>query len=169
MPRRGYTLMEMLIVIAMSTVLMGVAVSVLNLLMRAERAGREHVSRTATVARLADQFRNDVRAAQRLVAADGAPKNQWQFALAPDRVATYRASPGEMERREEVAGKLVRQESYALPGGCSARIIAPTDSVSTIAGLVIAPSGPASSIGNEIRIDAALGADRRFAKSEGGR
>ena len=61
----------MLVVIAVSTVLMGVAVSVLHMLMRAEHGGRRHVSRATTVARLADQFRSDVHAALRPMAAEG--------------------------------------------------------------------------------------------------
>ena len=168
MLRRGVSLIEMLVVIAVSTVLLGVAVSVLNLLMRAERSGREHVNRTATVARLADQFRSDVRAALRPIAADGTAKNQWQFVLTTDRAVTYRALPKEIERREQIGGKLVRQESYVLPADCSAEIIVHTDSAPATASLVIAPSGLASSARREIRMDATLGADHRFAKSPNG-
>lgn len=169
MTRRGYTLMEMLVVIALGTVLLGVAVGVLHLLMRTQHSGRESVYQTETVARLAEQFRSDARAALRPIAAEGEPKDRWRFALAADRTVTYRLRPGEIERREQIAAKQVRQESYTLPRNYLAEITVRTDATPAMASLVLAPSGLASPAGREIRIDAALGADHRFAKSsEGG-
>jgi prepilin-type N-terminal cleavage/methylation domain-containing protein len=168
MSRRGWTLLELLVVIAVSTVLMGIAVTTLCTLTQAEYNGRGHISRTTTVARLAEQFRRDVRAALRPVAVEGEPKDQWQFALPGDRAVTYHALPGEVERRESLGGKPVRRESYVLPADCSAEIVLPTDAAPATATLVIASRGPASAAGHDIRIEAALGIDHRFAKAPGG-
>jgi prepilin-type N-terminal cleavage/methylation domain-containing protein len=168
MRRRGYTLIEMLVVITVSTVMMGIAVQVLYLLARLEYGGREHVSRATIVARLADQFRSDVHAALRPIPTEAAEKNQWQFALAGDRAVTYRALPGEVERREQVAGKPVRQESYALPADSAADIVIHTDPAPAMASLVITLPGTASAAGQDIRIDAVLSRDHRFAKPSNG-
>lgn len=168
MQRRGYTLIEMLVVVTVSAVLMGVAVQVLYLLARLERGGRESVGRATIVARLADQFRSDVHAALRSMPAAGAEKSQWRFALAGDSAVAYRALPGEVERREQVAGKPARQESYALPAESVAEIVIRTEPAPTVASLVITLPGPASAMGREIRIDAVLSKDHRFAKSPNG-
>lgn len=168
MPRRGYTLVEMLVVISVSTVLLGAAVSMLYVLLRAEHGGREHANRATIVARLADQFRTDIHAARRPIPGDGADKDQRRFALKDDAVLIYRALPGEVERREEIAGKLVRQESYALPAGSSAEIVVRTDPAPVMAGLVITLPGPAPVTDREIRIDAVLGRDHRFTTSANG-
>jgi len=168
MPRRGYTLVEMLVVITISTVMLGVAVQVLYLLARLERGGREHVNRATIVARLADQFRSDVHAALRPMPTDGAEKNQWQFALAGDRTVTYRALPGEVERREQIAGEPARQESYVLPADAAAEIAIRTDPAPAIASLVITLPGPAAATGPEIRIEAVLSRDHRFVKPPNG-
>ena len=163
MSRRAFSLIEMLVVIAVSGVLMSVALTTLYTLMQAESSGRDHVSQAATVARLADQFRSDVHAALRPIVSEAQAKDQWQFALAKDTAVTYKAFPGEVQRHEQVAGKLVRQESYLLPDDSTA------DAVPVMAGLVISPPRSASAAGREIRVDAALGIDHRFAKPLEGR
>ena len=168
MSRRGYTLIEVLAVIAVSTVLMGIAIEVLYLLSRAESGGRKHAGQAAIVARLADQFRGDVHAALHPTAAENAEKNQWQFTLA-DRTATYRALPGEVQRYEQIAGKTTRRESYVLPADSTAEILVRADPAPATASLVITLPGPASEIGRDIRIDAVFSRDHRFAKLPNGR
>jgi type II secretory pathway component PulJ len=168
MSRRGISLIEMLVAITVSTALMGLAVSTLYMLMRVGQNGRDHVGQAMIVPRLADQFRSDVHAALRPITADGSSKNQWRFALPKDCTVTYQVLPGEMERRQQVAGKLVRQESYVLPAHGSAEIVLRTDSTPATASLVITSPGPGSSPGREIRIDAALGTDYRFTKTPSG-
>jgi hypothetical protein len=117
---------------------------------------------------LAEQFRSDVHAALHPAPADGAEKSQWRFALTGDREVTYRALPGEVERSERVAGKPTRQESYVLPAESSAEIVIHTDPAPAMAGLVITLPGPAPAEGREIRIEAVLSKDQRFAKSPKG-
>ena len=71
--RRGYTLIEMIVVMTAGTVLMGIAVTLLCALLRAEGTGRALVERSASLGRLADQFRRDVHAA------DQAAKGIWRL------------------------------------------------------------------------------------------
>ena len=82
---------------------------------------------------------------------------------------TYRALPGEVRRDERMAGKLVRQESYVLPGGCSAAITVRSEATPAVASLVIADQGTPSAAGREMRVTAVLGKDHRFTKSPVGR
>lgn len=154
-------------VIAVSTVLMGIAGTTVVTLMQAEHNGCDHVSRTATVARLAEQFRRDVREALHPVAVEGEPKDQWQFALPGDRTVTYQALPGELQRRESLGGKRVRRESYLLPADCSAEIVLPTDAAPATAALVIASRGSAPAASHEVH-RGGIGMDHRFAKAFGG-
>jgi prepilin-type N-terminal cleavage/methylation domain-containing protein len=162
MSRRAVSLIEMLVVISVSAVLMGVATTMLFTLMQATRNGSNHVSQAATVARLADQFRSDVHAALPSVATDAPAKDQWQFALATDTAVIYKALPGEIQRHEQVAGKLIRQESYLLPADTTAEIAIRADAAPPMASLIVSPSGPNAPAGREIRVDAALGIDHRF-------
>jgi len=166
MPRHGYALVELLAVIAIGAVLMGAAIEVLYLLSRAERGGRSRAGQAMIVARLADQFRSDVHAARPPAALASEEKNPWQFTLSNDRVAVYRALPGEIQRIEQVRGRPVRQESYALPEGSTVEIAVRAEPAPAMAGLVITLPGPGSELGRDIRVEAAFGRDRRFAHAE---
>ena len=112
---------------------------------------------------LAEQFRSDVAAAVRQT--PGARQGEWQFVLTGDRLITYRVLPGEVRREERMAGKLVRQETYVLPGGCSAAITVRSEAAPAMASLVVADNGAPAAAGREMRVTAVLGKDHRFTKS----
>jgi prepilin-type N-terminal cleavage/methylation domain-containing protein len=169
MSRRAVSLIEMLVVIAVSGVVMGLAVTTLGTLMQAEQSGRNHVSHAAVLAQLADQFRADVHAAVHPIAVEAPAKDQWKLTLPKNTVVTYAALPDEIQRREQVDGKLVRRESYLLPAGSTAEIVLRADLAPAIASLVVSPPRATSPAGRELRVDAAWGVDHRFVKSpEGG-
>ena len=62
--RRGASLVIMLTTIAVGAVIVGLAVMVLIRVLALNNAAGEHLTRTVTVARLAEQFRADVAAAR---------------------------------------------------------------------------------------------------------
>ena len=64
--RSGWTLIEMMVSIAVIGVMTGMSVKLLTTLLNAERNGIAHVTRLATISRLSRQFRADVHAAQTL-------------------------------------------------------------------------------------------------------
>lgn len=169
--RRGFTLIELVAVLGVSTVLFGVATGLLIMLMQADRGWREQVRGHATVARLADQFRRDVHAARRLKPLPAAPGNAgpgWQLETAPGRVVEYRASPGRLIRVQLADGKTVRQEDFSLPG--EARFgVQPADATAGLVGLQVAtsrkPADPAAR--GPLEFTAALGWDYRFSRQEG--
>lgn len=78
---------------------------------------------------------------------------------------TYRVLAGEVRRDERMAGKPVRQESYVLPGGCSAAITVRSEAAAAVASLVVADHGTPLAAGREMRVTAVLGKDHRFTKS----
>lgn len=62
-PPRGFTLIEMVVVISVGSMVMGMAATTLALLMRAEGEGAESASVSVATTRLARSFRDDVRGA----------------------------------------------------------------------------------------------------------
>jgi prepilin-type N-terminal cleavage/methylation domain-containing protein len=170
MSRRGYTLVEMLTAMTVGAVMLGIALSMLLVLVRAEQGGRDRVYQARVMSRLAEQFRSDANAAVRPISAKAGQKTEWQVALMGDQVVTYRALPGRIDREQRTGGKLVRQESYVLPAGRAAKIVVNNDSTPAVASLIIAADEAASAAGREIRITAMVGKDHRFNKSAmGGR
>jgi prepilin-type N-terminal cleavage/methylation domain-containing protein len=167
MHRRGFTLIEMVAALTVGTVIMGIGVGMVHLLLRTERTGRGRVPQSRIVARLAQQFRSDVNAAERQVA--GAKAAQWQFELAQHRLVSYRAVPGGVEWNERKDGKLVRQEVFVLPREFSAAISGPGRTTPAVLNLVITDKAEPWSPGRELLVTAVLGKDQRFTKPPAGR
>ena len=165
MPRRGFTLIEMLVVLTIGSVVFGITVGMLHLLLRSERTGRERVHRAAVSARLAEQFRSDTAAAIRHEPVE--EDNQQalcQFVLPGDRTVTYRAMPAEVRREERIAEKPVRQESYSLPDGCSVAVAVEGEADPPLASLVVTCDHAPPSAGRAMRVTALLGKDHRFSQ-----
>jgi prepilin-type N-terminal cleavage/methylation domain-containing protein len=157
--KRGHTLLEMIVVMTVGATLLGIAVCLMHLLMRAEQSGRTHADRYATIARLADQFREDVHAAAGRPAAEG--QTAWRLELAPDRTVRYAADSGEIAREERAGEKIVSREFYKMPDEYTASI-APDDAANpALVSLVVVLDSGSISKHREIRIDAAWGKDRR--------
>jgi hypothetical protein len=158
--------MEMMAALTVGSVLLGIAVSVIAVLMRVERTGREQLHQDAVTVRLAEQFRDDVHAATRLIPAEAGKKGPWQVILSPERTVTYRVLPEAVERDETVAGKVVRHESYTLPAGWSVHLIVPAKEQPPLASLIVVSLG--TSKDRDVRIDAVVGRDHRFTTSPRG-
>ena len=77
--------------------------------------------------------------------------------------------PGEVRWDERKDGKLVRQESYVLPSGCSAAIAAQGPATPAVLGLVITAEAAPRAAGRELLVTAVLGKDQRFTKPSAGR
>jgi prepilin-type N-terminal cleavage/methylation domain-containing protein len=160
MSRRGFTLIELLAVLTIGAVVTGVCVGALHLLLRTERKSRNHVPESQAIARLAEQFRDDVNAA---IEAKSSGQNSSRFAFGNDRFVEYQAQPGELRRREIVAGKVVRQEEFVLPEDCATVISFDAHT----ARLAIQKQNDATE--RELQVVAGLGKDHRFNKAGGDR
>jgi prepilin-type N-terminal cleavage/methylation domain-containing protein len=159
--RRGYSLIELVVVMTIATVIVGLAAAMLHLLLRTERNGRQQMHRSAALARLADQFRDDVRAAARQLVPDDANPSCWTFEMEAGRNVQYRAQAGQIERVETLGGQIERRESYALPPDAAVWIATPGDSKPPVATLIVKDTS-----NREIRIAAVLGKDHRFDRLE---
>jgi prepilin-type N-terminal cleavage/methylation domain-containing protein len=157
-PRRGFTLIEMVIVITVSAVLMGIGTGILCMLLQSERLARRDLHAGTSVARLAEQFRQDVHAAAR------APRNldraSCRLQLPPDRKVVYLFKPGIASRTEWGSNEvLLRQESYELPAEVVARVEVSADSRPAVACLLLEQPH-----GGPWRVEAVVGRDGRFTK-----
>lgn len=171
MSRRAFTLMEMLVTITVGSVAMAIAVSMLYTIMRVERNGREHVAQTGVLARLVEQFRDDMAAAVLPVTVPNDSASQWQFTLPDHRTATYRFLPGEVQRDEcedNQNNAPLRHESYRLAADQKAAIVIDQKSNPTTAELVVSSESTPARPACELRFAARLGKDHRFTPSAAG-
>jgi prepilin-type N-terminal cleavage/methylation domain-containing protein len=163
--RRGFTLVEMVVVIATSGVLLGVAVSLLCALQRGEAADRQQNRRSTAVGRLAEQFRADVHAAiGDRPATDQDAGAEWRFDLSDQRSVVYRAIPGRVVRTEMRAEKLERRESYVLPPETTVDVTTETlrtdkQTETKIVSLSIIPAGKSAA---DLQVDAVPGQNHRW-------
>jgi prepilin-type N-terminal cleavage/methylation domain-containing protein len=165
--RRGISLIELMAVLTIGSVLMGIAVSLLLVLLRVEQTSRAHVEQSTAVYTLADQFRRDVRAAGR-AAADPAEKNHAiALFLTAGHEVHYSDRGGEVERIETGDGKTIRRESYALPAEWSATVDVVSWARPALAWMTLAPKDAALRTVRELRIEAAIGEDHRFERRKG--
>ncbi len=119
--RRGFTLMEVLTVIATTSVVMSAGVWTLHKLMRTELGGRQRLVNAVAFSRLSQQFRSDVHAADHASVGnqmDDAAE-RISLRLAEGRTVTYRQVEEVVLREESQAGQSLRQEEYRLQPGAS--------------------------------------------------
>jgi hypothetical protein len=114
--RGGYTLIEMVLAIGAVAIVLGLCGGLLHVLLRLDRSGRDHLVETATIGRVARQFRQDVHAAREAkVSGEAAAAAGLELALTEDRTIVYTMRDRALvrtEKRGDIAG---RRESYALP------------------------------------------------------
>ncbi len=192
--RRGFSLIEMLAVLAVGSVLMAVAAGLLHTLMAIQQSGYHQFKDRRALDRLARQFREDVHAATAIEPqADGKNSPGWKLPLGTNLSVEYRVAPDGVHRIELEAKRTVRRELYELAEGshvdmslggdkrlATLRVIARQPAESQAAAAAGASkqsaaqgdSSTGAAIGpavrnNAVRIDAVLGLDHRFAPGKG--
>ena len=133
--RRGTTLIELLVAIAMAAVLFSIIGTLMHLVLRFERQQRETFLASQTLARLADDFRQDVRAARTAnvmhfdqAAAGTGDKTAAEEAEASSTESVglhlqvgesthvdYKISGGGVRRELYEGGDIAKREFYRLP------------------------------------------------------
>jgi prepilin-type N-terminal cleavage/methylation domain-containing protein len=116
-PRRGFNLIEMLVVMTGVSVVLGLCTVTIQLLMRVSSDAQARRSTSAALGRLAEQFREDVHGCDdvQLGASAGL-----RLSRGPRVAITYQARDGRMERVESTGGQASRRETYALERGSTA-------------------------------------------------
>ena len=117
--RAGFTLTQMLVVIALTSVISMAAVSVVISMMRMEGRTMQVWMTQQTLLQLGDDFREDAHAAQ---SAEISTQNQvttliFRSGVADARSVAYVATESKVIRRETDGDKQLRTETYRLPEG----------------------------------------------------
>ena len=171
--RRAYTLIEILVVIAVTTTLMGIGLGILHTLIRLEGGSREEIQQRAAMGRLAVQFRRDVHAAKELIKASEPASEEarpaWQLSIAPDRVVEYRVEPEQLVRTERAGSEILGEESFCLPEETNVSIARIGEAAPGIVRLRVSLHGPRAllSMRSGLSVEAQLAKDRRFVKEAG--
>jgi len=181
--RRGYTLIELIVVMSTMLALLTCFTLLIGLLLRLDRAGATVVADRDTLGRLAVLFRADVRAARtaRLAEAEGPPSPPKKDAapapgepdlvleLPAGRTVRYHAQAGALLRVVEDRGTLKQQEAFRLPRRAAAHLGQNTRDGQQFVVLSLRPTTPprGERQARTIDIDAALGRDHRYEAAEG--
>jgi len=167
--RCGYSLIELMVVLTVSTTVLGVAAVMLHTLMQVQKDSREQLLYHATLGRLGRQFRRDVHAADGFrppeAGSHGNRPAAWQLDFKPDRVVRYSIEWGSLIRSEQIGGTLSRREVFRLPADRAVSIRLQAEAEPAIVSLSITrgSSQPAGPAWKPVQIDAVLGWDHRFA------
>jgi type II secretory pathway component PulJ len=156
--RRGFALIECLVLITVMATLLGLCAGTIHLLLQLDRSGRDASEQAADLARLARDFRADAHAAARV---DPPGRSALNVVLSDGgwRTVEYAVRPGDILRTVRDGDEIGRRETYRRPARAPARIELTRDGPGPILALVIdRPTGvdPVSSAG-EFRIEADLG------------
>lgn len=166
--RRGFSLVELLVVLSMMAIVLVLCVGLIHTLLRLDRAARAQVAEDADLSRLAREFRRDVRAATALepIPFAAGPSTWLPLALPGGRTVEYRSRGNTLIRSERTAEAILRTETFRLPSRVAVRWEIEGTGDRTVVGLVLDPppgreAGPAPA-GH--RIEGVLGQDHRFAR-----
>ena len=123
--RRGVTIIEVIVLMTGVAAMLGLAVILLQLLMKLDADSRSRFDAAASLARLARQFRHDVHAAgsARLVEQPASKAAVLTIDSGPDRAIEYRVKGEDRIIRVETGkGTEVRRESFLVPRSGSIRL-----------------------------------------------
>lgn len=150
--RAGYTLVQLLVVIATATVLLTTGAMILATMLRSQAVAHEHLRQTRLRSRLTRVFLDDVHASRSAEAQDEA-----LTLSAGDRKVAYRVQGSRLIRQETAAENPVSQEAFTL-GELTVRFEVSLERVRL--GLVSPKKG-------EFTVLARLGRDLRFVAAGG--
>jgi hypothetical protein len=123
--RRGVTIIETIVLMTGVAAMLGLAVILLQLLMKLDGESRARFDASASLARLARQFRHDVHAtgSVRLIEPQPSKPPVLRIDPAPDRTIEYQVrGDDKILRVEKNKGADVRRESFLVPRSGSIRL-----------------------------------------------
>jgi hypothetical protein len=117
--RSGTSLVETVVMIGVSMIMLGLAVTMIHLLLRAERFTTQAVWHNTTLARVSRLLRDDVHAA---LTADVQPPADDRPAaltlqLTDDRIVSYQIEEHQLTRTETAGDATTRRDAFYLPPG----------------------------------------------------
>lgn len=168
MKRAGYSLVEAMVAISISSVLASVALGLLGALVRADHSGRRHLNETQSLARLAGQLRADIGAAEE--ASLGDETARLVLRLPGDCSIEYAAEPGRATREERLGDVRQLHEQFVLPEAARLQFAIGEDPKGGVAAASLAPeSNEGESVGIKgarlgWRVEAAIGGALRITR-----
>lgn len=163
--RRGYSLVEMLVVIGVMSAVAGVAVGILHSILSVNHAARQGLIEQSALARLAETFRADARAADELT---GGKSGKWELKRSDGPSVEYRLEADRLTRRGQTSAGGPTVEDFLLPKGAAVTIEKMNQKdVGGAAMLTLtvepgtADDGRPRSATRGLRVEAQLGRDRR--------
>ena len=165
-PRRGASLVEMILIIGSMTIIFAVCGVFLHLLLRVDRSGRAALTEAVTVSRLGRQFRDDVRAASAAKPVEGKAGSPGGLGLTlpGGRAVAYTNVPGFLERVESAGDKFTRREGYRLDPTAAATFAVEGDLAVLTVGRKKDDAGKSAV---SYRVVATLGKDLALSNSKG--
>jgi hypothetical protein len=109
------TLVEMCVTIAVMTMVLTLISTVLVRLLRIESSTRMQIVHMQTLSRLADQFRQDIHQAQRVVPSDDNAQQVLRVVFDEQITAEYTFRPGQVARELLQGAMPQARESYRVP------------------------------------------------------
>lgn len=166
--RRGFSLLEIVLVMGGVSILLGLCGGLIHLMLRLDRVGRSHVAETATIGRLAHRFRRDIHASNRARPGDdeGRVGSYLELVLPGDRRVEYRVRGHQLIRSQHPGELAARTETYTLPFCREPRFLA-HDADQEVRVSLQLPRGEGlspESLRHVLTIDAAVGRDHRFSR-----
>jgi hypothetical protein len=149
----------LLVVIAVASVITGLAVTLLGMVLKLQDGGRRHLVETASLGRLADDFRRDAAAAGAVVPteADQEKAAGLVFLRPGGGTVEYRAEPGGLVRQTTLAGSSPGREIFRLTERARGVFAVDESDGLTVAVLFLEDEGRSA-----WRLEAIVGHDLRF-------
>jgi prepilin-type N-terminal cleavage/methylation domain-containing protein len=161
--RRGYALIEVLVVITIVAVMLALCAGMIRLLLKLDHAGRSASDVAADLARLARDFRQDAHASAPL---DPAAKvaDRLTLTIAEKKTVEYQVRRSDILRTVREGEKVRHYEIYRKPARSTVRFDRINDGPRSFAVLVVdrPADGQDDSLYRDYRIEAELGKDRRL-------
>jgi hypothetical protein len=162
-----------MVVIAVGSVLLGIASGLLVLLMSVEQSSRESLRQQVTLANMAGRFRRDVRNCTRVLPPDTKQQGlrEWRLEASEGTVVKYRVEGTSLVRVLVDRGVAREQEAYQLPEDAQVSLEPSAARGPAIVSLLIAtpPGKPTRGAPRAVEIDASLGADRTLLETAAAR
>jgi type II secretory pathway pseudopilin PulG len=117
MKRRGITLLEVTITVALTGILLASTAVLLTVLFRTEVQIRRDLAQQTTLARLNQRFRSDVHMATEVAAAERAATEGCRLELADGRTIEYAWMPPRITRMVQRDSKVEHRDAFELPRG----------------------------------------------------
>jgi prepilin-type N-terminal cleavage/methylation domain-containing protein len=161
--RRGYALVEVLVVMTIVATMLTLCAGMIHLLLKLDRANRSASEVASDLNRLARNFREDAHVSAPIDPSDKAA-DRIKLTVDDRKTIEYQVRPNDILRTVREGEKVRHRELYRKPARATVRIELANEGARTFASLVVdrQPDGRDDSLYRDYRIEAELGKDRRL-------